>query len=100
MEQHVASAKRNALASLVITDQTIKELPPVIECPYELQHIWDWFHELDKTRQNNMGHGPITYVEFNNWAFRMRIDPTSYETKALMEVDKAFLIHSHTRDKK
>lgn len=47
-----------------------------------------------------MGHGPITYTEIDRWAFRMLIDITPFEVKCLKEVDKAFLRHSHSRDKK
>ncbi len=61
--------------------------------------MWNWFAELDATRQNGMGVGPITFVEIGKWAELTRKKPIPFEIEALRELDRAFLIHSNTKAK-
>lgn len=98
-QQHVEKAKQNAFAASVITDQTFEDVPDEIECPFEFRHIWEWFFELDSTRNNGMAHGPITNVEITAWAEGMGIDLMPIERRALLAIDKAFLIHSNSDSK-
>ena len=66
-------------------------------CPHEVEYIWQWFYELDATRQNGMGAGPITHVEITAWANGMGIDLLPFERQALRQIDRAFLIYSNSK---
>ena len=99
-QEHVDKAKQNAFAASVITDQTFAETPEVVDCPFELQHIWEWFYELDSTRINNMTAGPITNQEITFWSNGMGYDLLPIERKALLAVDRAFLIHNSKSSEK
>jgi hypothetical protein len=94
--QHVERAKKNCLASQVITDQTFSDAPEEVPCPWELMHVWEWFIELDATRQNGMGIGPITHTELRNWSANLQVHPLPFEVRAIMAIDRAFLIHSNS----
>ncbi len=41
-----------------------------------------------------MGVGPITNVEITAWAQGMRYDLMPFERRAILAVDRAYLIHS------
>jgi hypothetical protein len=62
--------------------------------------VWSWFTELDATRQSFMAHGPITHTEIRNWAFNLQIELLPIEVRALMAVDRAFLLHSYSESRK
>lgn len=93
-QEHVDKARKNSFAASVITDQTFEDVPEEAFCPFEFQHIWEWFFELDSTRLNNMAAGPITNVEITFWANGMGYDLLPIERKALLAVDRAFQIHN------
>lgn len=93
-QEHVDKAKQNAFAASLITDQTFADVPEEADCPYELQHIWEWFYELDSTRINGMSAGPITNVEITAWSDGMGYDLLPIERKALLAVDRAFQMHN------
>lgn len=94
------SAKKNCLASLVITDQTFADVPEIAYCPEELEYVWSWFGELDATRQNGMSIGPITNVEIDRWAHLMKIELLPIEVRAIREIDIAYINNHHSKDKK
>lgn len=89
--QHVEIAKKSAFAALVITDRTFEDAPDEVTCPFELEHVWEWFYELDGTRQSGMVLGPITNVEISAWASGMGIDLLPFERRAILAVDRAYL---------
>lgn len=91
------------MASLVINDQTFEDEDIVseIDCPVEVEYIWEWYIELDATRQNGMGYGPITHQEITAWSVGMKIDLMPFERESIRAIDREFLIHSQkTKDKK
>lgn len=98
-QEHVDKAKQNCLASQVITDQTFAEAPPEVDCPYELEHVWDWFLQLDRTRDCGMALRAITFSEIRDWAFLKKIVLDPFEVEALEAVDRAFVIHHNSKSK-
>jgi hypothetical protein len=98
--EHAESAKKNCLASLVITDQTFADTPDICHCPVEVEYVWSWFRELDATRQNSMSIGPITNVEIDHWARLMNIDLLPFEVQAIREIDIAYINNHNSKDKK
>jgi hypothetical protein len=97
-ERHIEIAKKSAFASQVISDQTFDDVPEETVCPFELEHVWEWFNELDATRQNGMGHGPITHTEITNWDKGMQYRVSPFERQAIRALDRAFMIYSHSKE--
>ena len=60
------------------------DFPPI---PYELDHIWNWWIELDKTRQVGMEECSITYSEIESWSRLLKIDVTPFEVQCLIGID-------------
>ena len=83
----------------MITEETFEDAPEEVSCPWELQHIWEWFLELDETRQNGMSIGPITHTEITKWSEGMGYNLIPFERRALRAVDRAFMIHQSKKEK-
>jgi hypothetical protein len=64
------------------------DIPPI---PYEAEHIWDWWLQLQATRPIGMASGHITYTEIANWSKLLKINVTDFEVRCIMAVDSAFL---------
>lgn len=96
-QTHVDIAKKSPFAASVITDQTFEDVPEEVDCPFELKHIWEWFFELDATRQNGMGLGPLTNQEIYFWAHLQKKHILSLEVTALLAVDRAYIIHHNSK---
>lgn len=96
-ERHVEIAKASSLASLVLTKDTFVEVPDQPDCPYELAHIWEWFHELDATRVSGMGFSPITHTEIGEWSRGMGLNILPLEREALRAIDKAYMLHCNKK---
>lgn len=72
-----------------------------MECPYELQHIWGYFRELDATRKNTgMGFCPIDHVEITAWSEGMKIGITPFERMCIRSIDDAYRVHCNAKEKK
>ena len=82
----------------MITDQTFEDVPVEAYCPVEVEYIWEWFHDLDSTRQNGMSHGPITNVEITAWSNGMWLNLIPFERRAILEIDRAFSIYSNSKE--
>jgi hypothetical protein len=93
-------AKKNCLASLIITDQTFEDAPVVVRCPVELEHVWSWFKDLDGCRTIGLTLGPITHCEITAWAKGMKIDLMPLERRAIRSLDVAYLNFQNSKDKK
>ena len=62
--------------------------PPI---PYELQYIWEWWLDLQKTRPIGMQAGHITYTEIFNWSTLLKINVIPFEIRCIMALDSAYL---------
>lgn len=91
-------AKKSVFARQVLTEQTFDEVPDEIDCPVELEYIWNWFLELDETRLNSgMGFNSITHTEITHWADGMWMKLLPFERRALRRIDKAYMEHCNTK---
>lgn len=98
--EHVDIAKANSFATLVIKEDTFAEVPEEVECPWELEHIWGYFCELDGTRQTGgMGFNPITHVEMTAWAEGMGVTLTPFERNCIRVIDDAYRVHCNKKEK-
>ena len=83
-------AKRAALAHGEDSPQHEKALAIIDgpDVPDELQYLWGWFHELDRTRTVGMN-GPeaLTYQAIDAWARLTGRAPDALEVDALLQLD-------------
>lgn len=95
-------ATRSCFAASILSDQTLKDAEVVerVLCPFELEHIWIWFLELNATRQNGMGVNPISFTEIKSWIDVTEKSISQFELKALRAIDQAYLIHQNEKEKK
>jgi hypothetical protein len=84
---------------MLLTADTMAELPEELDCPWEVEYIWAWFCKLNGRRINGMSVGPITHQEITAWSERMELNVTPFETEALLRIDDAFIIHSSKTEK-
>lgn len=63
----------------------------VAPIPYELEHIWDWWVQLDDRRQVGMDVCALTYTEITNWSILLKINPTPFEVRCIIALDCAFM---------
>lgn len=69
---------------------------PNVRVPPEGRYLWDWFLELNQTRQEGKA-GPqrLTHSEIKAWAELRRVVIRPEEVAVLMEMDNVFI--SETR---
>lgn len=87
----MAKAKANCFAPQVLSDQTFDETPDVVLCPVEVEHVWDWYVELDSTRNSGFDIGPVTFAEIESWSRLMKIEVSPFEVQSLRAIDKAYI---------
>lgn len=58
------------------------------EFPHGLEHVWQWFGELDSTRQSGMAANPITYTEIDAWDRLTRRGASEFEVSCLRALDE------------
>jgi hypothetical protein len=92
-------ASGSAFAAFVIKDQTFDDAPEIKDCPHELQHIWDWFVELDATRTSGMTYNAITHQEITAFADGERINMLPFERRAIRAIDRAFIKFQNAKSK-
>jgi len=73
------------------------DIPPF---PYEAEHIWEWWLQLQQTRAVGMAANHITYTEVENWAKRLKINPTPFEVRCIMAIDSAYLSVQNEQQKR
>ncbi|WP_420213849.1 phage tail assembly chaperone [Janthinobacterium fluminis] len=69
--------------------------PPL---PYELAHIWEWFVQLNRKRQNGMALNPLSSAEILAWQRRHRLDIEPFEHAALDRLDALYLSHQSVKE--
>lgn len=79
---------------MVITEKTFAEAPEEVKIPHELEYVWDWYRELDATRQPcMMGFSAITHTEITNWSEGMGVSVTPFERRCIIAIDNAYRVH-------
>lgn len=55
-----------------------------------VQHIWEWFIELNNTSGGGFGPAPITHQEIRAWRLEMQIKPrpTPWEIRQIKLIDR------------
>jgi hypothetical protein len=66
------------------------EVAPI---PYELQHVWDWWMQLQATRSMGMEANHISYQEIANWSKLLNVKVTALEVRSLIALDSAYMNH-------
>jgi hypothetical protein len=59
--------------------------------PFELTHVWQWWHQLHATRSIGNRRCHITYAEVHAWATVLQLSPAPFEIACLMAVDTAYM---------
>lgn len=85
---------------MIAKDQTFDEVPKQVPCPMEVKHIWEWFIDLDETRQVGMGVNPICFTEIQAWSQLNRIDLKPFEVEAIRAIDREYLKHQNSKGSK
>lgn len=70
--------------------------PPELEYPDInpiINYVWEWFLELNSTRQSGMGVSGITYTEIKAWCELTGNQPSPYEIKIIKSLDRLFIEH-------
>lgn len=98
-QEHVDIANKSPFAASVISDQTFAEAPEVKYCPHEVEYIWEWFIELNSTRDAGMQCSGIKHTEITAWSEGMRINITPFERRAIRAIDVAFINNQNTKSK-
>ena len=60
----------------------------MIDIPEPVEHLWDWFWELDSVRgSNGFGPNPLTYSEIRAWSQLTETEITPWEVSVLKKMD-------------
>jgi len=71
------------------------------EIPYCLQHVWDWFWELNSGRPSGFnGPEPLTYSEIQSWKNVKEILVRDFEIDIIKYLDTLYLNHINAENKK
>lgn len=64
-----------------------RELQDLKTCPESLQEVWEWFCDLDLTRNAGFGYSMISFVEMQAYFDFMKIVPSRTELAILRKLD-------------
>lgn len=70
-----------------MTGHTPVELENLVEMPYSLQEYWQWFLDLNSTRQSGMGISSISFTEMQAYFSLMGVEPETWEVSILRMFD-------------
>lgn len=71
---------------LGVLPERLKEAP---ELPHTLAYVWDWFLDLNSSRQHTMeGEAPISYLEIDAWIRVTRVEVSPWEVALIRRLDK------------
>lgn len=68
--------------------------------PIRVMYLWDWFLELHHSRSVGFSPDPILYREVAEWAKLTNVQIRSYEVKAIMALDGAWISFNAKKQKK
>ena len=72
--------------------QAIEKLAEAPKFPQTIGYLWEYFHQLNRTR-SNYGWGPVsfTYTEIEAWSRLHYIKLDRWELNAILRLDRSFL---------
>ena len=100
MQDKNGSTKRQSLMQVLETtpedsaayQSALVQLENQPEIPDWIQHIWEWFWELNRTRQSSMsGAEAISYREIKAWNYLKKINIRDLEVDILLLIDSIYL---------
>lgn len=59
--------------------------------PVEAAHLWEWWHQLNETRQAGFKLCHISYLELAAWAGVLHLRLSPFEVRCIMALDSCFL---------
>lgn len=75
-----------------------KELEDLIELPSSMQQCWNWFLELNRTRQVQMGTNSISFTEIQAFFQLHHIEHDLDELEMLKVFDSIALLHMQKQE--
>ena len=103
------STKRQSLMQVIQTtpetsaahQSALEELSHEPELPFYLQHIWDWFWELNARRTSGgYSQNPITWSDFGYWNSLKQYNVQPIEIEILEILDRLYLKYIHKKSDK
>ena len=85
-----------------VTHQTaLERLSEAPELPFYLEHIWNWFWELNSRRTSNgFSQNPISWADFGFWNYLKQRQATPLEIEILETMDRLYLKYTAKKAKK
>lgn len=59
--------------------------------PFEIEHVWGWWCQLDSTRQVSMDLCRITFSEIKAWSELYRVEISPFELDCLVMLDTIYM---------
>lgn len=87
--EHLDAAKRHPL-------YRESHVPVLAQLPFELAHVWQFFVQMNRKRQNGMTVNPLSSLDILAWQLRYRIRLTVWEEELLDQLDAAYLSHQNS----
>ena len=75
------------------TGKIPQELQDLPRLPEGAEHVWNYYHELSRTRQSGMSVNPISHQEIDAWGRLRGIRLLGWELAAILGIDSVFLTH-------
>lgn len=103
------STKRQQLMQVLQTtpetssayQSAMAELEGEPELPFYLQHVWDWFWELNARRTSGgLSANPITWADFGFWNLLKDKRVRPIEIEIIEMIDRLYLKHMHKKSEK
>jgi hypothetical protein len=82
-----------------MTGITPQELTTV-EVSHIIMYLWEWFLDLNSTRQSGMGMNAISYSEICAWCELTGNRPSPYEIRVIKLLDRVYLEHYNSKQDK
>lgn len=82
-----------------MTGITPQELTTV-EVSHIIMYLWEWFLDLNSTRQSGMGINAISYSEIKAWCELVGISLSPYEIRVIKLLDRVYLEHYNSKQDK
>ena len=63
----------------------------IMDLPFEICSVWEWWSDLNKTRQSGMDICTVTYTEIFAWANLKKIDLHEFEVDCITAIDNFYV---------
>jgi hypothetical protein len=63
-------------------------------------YLWEWFLDLNSTRQSGMGMNAISYSEIKSWCELVGVSLSPYEIRVIKLLDRVYLEHYNSKQDK